>query len=151
MYFGCKYKFHVIFPLFYCITDNISIHRSVYKWWSSKACTLKIKYHEGLCVSVWLTSVLCLAHLQLCSHAGLMSSSAETDPASTASSSATKYKTASTKVTRLAVSMVNLGVCVCVCVCVLLCTNLLCCLFSRVKCIPEIELVPPFNATPFKV
>lgn len=55
------------------------------------------------------------AHLQLCSHADLMSSSAETDPASTASNSATKYTTASTKAMRLAVSMVRLGVCVCMC------------------------------------
>lgn len=57
----------------------------------------------SLCVSFWLMFVLCLAHPQLCSHADLMSSSAETDPASTASNSATKYMTASTKATRLAV------------------------------------------------
>lgn len=62
--FGCKYKIiSCNFSPFYCITDNLSIHRSVYKLWSSKACSLKIKYREGLfgvCVSAFGWCLCCV-------------------------------------------------------------------------------------------
>ncbi len=153
--FGCKYKIiSCHFPPFYCITDNLSIHRSVYKLWSSKACSLKTKYHEGLfgvCVSAFGWCLCCV--WLICSSAHMPAWWVPVrrrilHPRHKAVQQNTRLPR---QKRRGWLCQWYVLACVCVCVCVLLCTNLLCCLFSRVKCIPEIKLVPPFNATPFKV